>query len=117
MYLYYQVYFLLTGIGTGILMLFGYCLMSTFTQILIIECGIITNASSYENLASKSIGIPGEILLAFFMTISLLTGNCGHIQNSLDNYYMILLNGFIQVYKYINFLIFFYVYLFINFYR
>ena len=61
-------------------MLFGYALLAIFTQLLILECGHMGNCKSYEELSSKTYGKLGEFLLALFMAISNLTGNCGHIQ-------------------------------------
>eukprot|EP01083_Nonionella_stella_P303241 1048905_1 len=72
--------FLLIGIGPGLLILAFYALLALFTQLLVLECASISKAKSYEQLASFSMGQFGEGLLAFFMAISLLTGNCGHIQ-------------------------------------
>ena len=57
---------------------FGF--MSGFAQIISIDAAIEKRAEGYEELASESLGGLGEILLAIFMAISLLTGNCSHIQ-------------------------------------
>eukprot|EP01083_Nonionella_stella_P105401 303153_1 len=72
--------FLLIGIGPGLVLLAFYALLALFSQLLVLECADISKAKSYEQLASHSLGHLGEFLLAFFMTISLLTANCGHIQ-------------------------------------
>ena len=72
---------LTTGVFPGIILLVIYAIMATFCQIIAIESVAITkNVSNFETLASKSLGKCGEFFLAFFMMISLLIGNCGHIQ-------------------------------------
>ena len=70
---------ILTGIGPGIVMLAFYAILALYTQLLVLECADICKCKGYEELASVSLGKMGEFLLALFMTISLLTGNCGHI--------------------------------------
>ena len=70
---------LLTGILPGVILLAMYGLLALYTQLIIIECAHRSNVSAYEQMAAHSMGKIGEFLLAFFVAISCLTGNCGHI--------------------------------------
>ena len=70
---------LTTGVATGILMIVVFAFFAGYTQYISIDCAVHYKSHSYEELASQSLGKLGEFLLAFFMAISLLTGNCSHI--------------------------------------
>ena len=70
---------LTTGVATGIGMIIVFAFFAGYTQYISIDCAMYYKSHSYESLASTSLGKLGECLLAFFMAVSLFTGNCSHI--------------------------------------